>query len=165
MTDAVFSADFVTFKHLPSRRVFQIVCEVPIEQANDVLKMLGMPNAETGTPVAIARLEIGRGSLPSSALDDGSGRGGAPTSPGTPSGEGQGPNNPRPSLAQEAYRYTLKPGFIQWLNCITRDNAEAFIEGSCGINSLSELDDNKEAQRDWERIKAEFKTSGFDRAA
>lgn len=162
MTNAVFSADFVTFKHLPSRRVFQIVCEVPIEQANDVLKMLGMPNAETGTPVAIARLEIGRGSLPSSASDDGSGRGGTPTSQGTPSGEGKGPNSLRPS--QDAYRHTLKRGFLQWLGLTSRDEAEKSIEKTCGVLSLKDLDANDDAAKIWEKWKIKFKASGFDRA-
>lgn len=161
MTDAVFSADFVTFKHLPSRRVFQIVCEVPIEQANDVLKMLGMPNAETGTPVAIARLEIGRGSLPSSASDDGSATTAAPVVL-PPSGEGKGPNSLRPS--QEAYRYTLKHGFLKWLDVASREDAEAWIEQQCGILSLGELDKQPFAADRWSHMKAAFKASGFDYA-
>ncbi len=164
MTNAVFSADFVTFKHLPSRRVFQIVCEVPIEQANDVLKMLGMPNAETGTPVAIARLEIGRGSLPSSASDDGSAATAAPVVL-PPSGEGKGPNSLRPSLAQEAYRYTLKPSFIRWLNVSTSQEAKTEIKKVCGIASLSDIDKDEYFQERWATMKKQFQNSGFDRAA
>jgi hypothetical protein len=162
MTNAVIQSDYVMFKPVPSRKVLQIICEIPLEQTGEFLEMFGTPNMETGTPVAIARLtEPGRGSLPSSASGDGSGKAGSPTAQGTPSGEGKGPNSLRPS--QDAYRHTLKHGFMQWLNVASREAAEEKIEKACKVLSLSTLDTDEFAKTSWATMKAQFQASGFSR--
>jgi hypothetical protein len=155
MTNAVIRSDYVMFKPVPSRKVLQIICEIPLEKTGEFLDMFGTPNMETGTPVAIARLmEPGRGSLPSSAPSDGSDSGTAMASDNAPSGEGKGPNSLRPS--QDGYRHTLKNGFMQWLNVSSREAAEEVIERQCGVLSLSELDKQPSAADRWSHMKAEF---------
>jgi hypothetical protein len=109
--------------------------------------------------------EIGRGSLPGSAPSDGSDSGTATASDNAPSATGQGPNSPRTSLAQEAYRHTLKHGFMQWLNVASREAAEEKIEKACKVLSLSTLDTDEFAKTSWATMKAQFQASGFSRAS
>jgi hypothetical protein len=53
---AALQADFVSFKHLMTRKVIQLTFEVPAEAIQHALDVLGLPNTETGAPVVIARL-------------------------------------------------------------------------------------------------------------
>lgn len=56
MTDAVFKATYANFKNVQGRKVLQIILEVPIEKAHEVLDVLGMPTAGD-TWVAVAKLQ------------------------------------------------------------------------------------------------------------
>lgn len=51
-----FQATYANFKNVQSRKVLQVILEVPIEQATQVFDALGMPNAHASTWVAVARL-------------------------------------------------------------------------------------------------------------
>lgn len=56
MTDAI-AATFVDFKNVKTRRVLQIIFEVPQHQAKAALDMLGMPDAATERWFGIAALK------------------------------------------------------------------------------------------------------------
>jgi hypothetical protein len=56
MTDAALSGDYVDLRFIKTRKVCQIVIEIPIEQGNAFVQAFGTPNPATGVPVAIARL-------------------------------------------------------------------------------------------------------------
>lgn len=57
MTAAAFTADFSTFKNVPSRKCVQLVFEIPTEAFADALEKLGgAPNPGASVSVAIARL-------------------------------------------------------------------------------------------------------------
>lgn len=53
---AAISGDFATYRHVQSRKVLQLVIEVPAESAASVFAALGTPGAGEGIPVALARL-------------------------------------------------------------------------------------------------------------
>jgi acid phosphatase family membrane protein YuiD len=54
---AAFQATYANFKNVQSRKVLQIILEVPIENAHQVFSVLGMPNSHESAWVAVARLE------------------------------------------------------------------------------------------------------------
>lgn len=53
---SVFSGDYTDIRFVKSRKVAQIVMEIPIEQATAFVAAFGAPDPSTGIPVAIARL-------------------------------------------------------------------------------------------------------------
>lgn len=53
---AAIYGDFCTIKHVPTRKVYQLIIEVPVEAAQAVIDTLGLP-MDTGIPVALARLK------------------------------------------------------------------------------------------------------------
>lgn len=58
MTDkAVFSGTYADMKFIRSRRVAQVIVELPIEDAGRFVEAFGAPNPATETWVAIARLQ------------------------------------------------------------------------------------------------------------
>lgn len=85
---AAIRADFADFRQVKSRKVAQLIFEVPLEQLPEVMEVLGWPRPDGNIPVGIARLvaEIGP--------DDVAKRGGqsVPSSatPVTPSASGEG---------------------------------------------------------------------------
>lgn len=54
---AAWSGDYADFKLIKTRKVFQVVIEMPIEQAAPFVAAFGMPDPSTGVPVALARLD------------------------------------------------------------------------------------------------------------
>ena len=54
-------AEFTTFKNIPTRNTMQLVFEVPIEQAKQVIDKLGYPDAHTSNYVKINKLEYHNG--------------------------------------------------------------------------------------------------------
>lgn len=58
MTDAAFTAEFADFKLIKGRKVVVICLEIPLEQADKALAVLGgIPNPAESRHVAVARLE------------------------------------------------------------------------------------------------------------
>lgn len=58
MIDAAFQATFSDFRTVKGRKVCQIILEVPIEQANAALRVLGgVPDPSSAPWVAVARLK------------------------------------------------------------------------------------------------------------
>ena len=57
MTDkCAITADYVTFQHIPSRKVMKIVCEIPEEAAPGFFSKFGVPRSGESKPVVIALL-------------------------------------------------------------------------------------------------------------
>lgn len=56
MTDTAISGDYVDLKFIKTRKVCQIVIEIPIEQGETFVRAFGTPAPDTGVPVALARL-------------------------------------------------------------------------------------------------------------
>lgn len=57
MSDAAFQATYSDLKVIKSRKVAQVILEVPLEQANHAMEVLGgLPRPDAETWVAVARL-------------------------------------------------------------------------------------------------------------
>lgn len=56
MNPTAIKATFCNFRNIQTRKVVQIVCEVPIEQAGQVYESLGWPDASDPKWVAICLL-------------------------------------------------------------------------------------------------------------
>lgn len=54
---SAIKAEYVNFKNVVSRKAFQIILEVPAEQAPLVLETLGMPSTHESKYVGIALLK------------------------------------------------------------------------------------------------------------
>lgn len=61
---AIISGDLTTFKHVPTRKVYQLIVEIPAEAAAAAFATLGMPGAVSQIPVAVARLVEGNQEAP-----------------------------------------------------------------------------------------------------
>lgn len=64
MTNAIFDAEYADFKNVKTRSVAQFVFEVPIEKANQIIQMIGLPNAGEPQWFGIARLNNGADVVP-----------------------------------------------------------------------------------------------------
>lgn len=53
---SAIEGEFVTYKHIPTRAVFQIVIEAPEEAAPEVFAALGYPSSGKSLYVAVTRL-------------------------------------------------------------------------------------------------------------
>lgn len=155
MTDqSVFKATFSNIKNIPSRKVCQLVFEVPIEAADAALYALGgLPNPAAERWVAVARLNDEPPSAePVAAL-------------------------PAPDIkrwadlppAQQAAIRCGEPEFCRFLHegvsqtpgfslpgVPGPDAAAAFVRAICGVASRAEFNTNDEARTRWNALEAEF---------
>jgi hypothetical protein len=56
MTDAAMQADYCDLKIIKTRKVIQVVLEIPQEAGNAFIAAFGLPRSDKNVPVAIARL-------------------------------------------------------------------------------------------------------------
>lgn len=54
---SAIDAEFVSYKHIPTRKAFQITLEVAEERTREVFDKLGFPNSSVSIRVGIARLQ------------------------------------------------------------------------------------------------------------
>lgn len=163
MTDArALQADFADYKRIKSRKIFQIIMEVPIEREMEVLKTLGTPNVETGNPVAIAKLNPAAGSTDSGG-----------ESSQTNDEQGQQTRRPfhqmRPSQ-QAALKLTTYE-FQSWLGVPSmwagslegRKTGDDLLKTKLGIQSKKELDTNPEKGEAWQALLTDFEVRDMKR--
>lgn len=130
---AVFEADYVDIRQVKSRKVYQIVLEIPKEAANAFAAAFGMPESDKQIPVAIARLETQR------ALE-----------PPPPEGMVRtfnpcGQANVR-CKTPEFWRFLT---FLTGSGCEDEVRAAYIVREHCGVTSRSELNRNEEAAARW----------------
>lgn len=142
MSDAAaIKATFTDYKRIKSRKVMQIVFEVPLETWSRDYSVLGEPEIETSQWFAIARMDGAKEPAP------------------TP--EKQGSN-----LAANA-ALTLREGSFQrfaWqLQPIeyrpaspSLEIAESYVKGRLGIKSKSELNTDPRAAAMWRELRADY---------
>lgn len=154
MTDAaIIQATFSEWRMVKGRKVLQLVCEVPLEAQETVLRALGTPGVETDNWVAIARLNLtAKAEEPAQiehANDD------MEDEPGKP---------PRP-LSQVAGMLCNTPTFQQfireksdgWDHRPTSLEAADWLRAVCGIQSRSELNTHPVATERFKKIRADYK--------
>ena len=141
MTDAlVIAGTYADFKFVKTRKVVQVVIEIPSEQSAHALKILGgMPNPAAEQPVAIALLN------PSKGKD-------------TPKSEGQ-------TCVKMAHAMCRDTRFQTWVayqmdgfdrDMTAHDATRKFIIEHCGITSRADFAINPEACEKLRDLKADF---------
>jgi hypothetical protein len=166
---AAIRADFADFRQVKSRKVAQLIFEVPLEQLPEVMQVLGWPRPDGNIPVGIARLvaEIGPDLKAEKSADK----------PVTPSASGEGQDIRRTySRSQMAAILCQDGDFCRWLFSTYSVEADGLIdegiikEGSeyaasaptllrfvLLVDSRSELDTDPLKGEAWDKLYNSFK--------
>ena len=150
MTDApaAIRATYSDFKLVRTRKVAQLVFEVPIEGAEAIVNTLGLPRSDTDLWVAIARLQ----DVPTPQQRNEMQR----------IAQSEEPKVADP-MVREAGMLAKDPRFRKWVAecvgdgqmCGEADAAE-FIRHHCGIESRRELSTNPKARAKWVKLRGDF---------
>jgi hypothetical protein len=138
-----FKATYSDFKVIRGRKVAQIILEVPLEQADEALTVLGgVPRPDQERWVGVARID------PNAAKA-------APEVAGEPTPPKGG------KYAKRAGIVCNEPGFWTFITEIFpqarhHGNAAEFVRSYCGVKSRSDLDHNEEAQRRFRGLVADY---------
>lgn len=127
----VVAGEYVTFKHVKTRKCVVLEIEVPEEQFEDVIDKLGMPVGGNSKPVAIALLDESKVTK-------------------APKVESDNKIVTRAvMLCKEVafQRFALEHG--EFGEEISEDNAAEYIKNYCKIDSRSKLKDDIDAQREF----------------
>ena len=145
MTDpAVIKGTFSDYKLIKTRKVIQIIVEVPVEQQAQVFAALGYPMPDSEAWVAVARLDLEKINVNLEKADK--------------------PKRPFPEwpLSQQAGMRCEDYGFWQFLSKTQRGNplnieeAACIVRVACGIDSRAQLDDEERPRGIWLRLNAEY---------
>jgi hypothetical protein len=134
MTAAAFSGDYVDLRFVKSRKVAQVVVEIPIEQAAAFVAAFGAPNPSTGVPVALARLAAAQEQQPAKERRKFS---------------------ELPPSQQAAMRCNERD-FQTFMDASTPDEAAESVRLHCGIRSRAELNSSPEAAAKWDLLEADY---------
>lgn len=144
MTNQIFKAEYADFKNVKTRSAVQFIFEVPVEQANHIIQMIGMPNPAEPQWFGIAKLNSGHASQQTAP-------GGAPTPP------------PVPSQKWGELSYVRKAGirstnavFWDFIQVENEQDAAEFIRQRCKVSSRSEIDGNPDAMAAFDFLDKEF---------
>lgn len=160
MTDAI-AATLLSYKTVPTRKVFQMVLELPIEKAADAIKLFGTPDSDGATWLAVARL-IGPDASAQTGAVTPAARVSAPL--GAPQGQGKVCHFKDMDKSQQAAIMCRDDEFQSWMGGIDPDGAPAFREGQAigllkqhlGIVSRRELDTDPAKAKAWDSLLADF---------
>jgi hypothetical protein len=140
---AAFKAAYADLKFIKTRKVAQIVLELPIEEASRFVEAFGAPDPSKETWCAIARLDAAKIASPA-------------------------PQKEKRSLSELplSQQAALKCNDVSFRTFLARgcpevktfslDMAVESVRSICGVKSRSELDTNPEAAAAWKRLTDEF---------
>lgn len=141
MTNAIFDAEYADFKPIKSRSVVQIIFEIPIEKANHVLQMMGMPNYGTPDWYGIAKLnktENGEGVVPTSRAVPESELVSSPATSSTKWAD--------MTYAQRAGMLSNDKDFWEFMRVSDKEEAAECIRKNCGVESRRYIDRSADAK-------------------
>lgn len=141
MTSAIVHGEYITFKHVKTRKVVILEVEVPEELFQDVITKLGMPIGGESKPVAVALLDAGH--LKNSRTLE----------------KAQGEQTEGELLRTKAVLLCKTQLFWHYVKCAWGEEEEtcrAYILDYCFITSRSELAANIQAQIKFKEILREF---------
>lgn len=149
---AAIQGDYVDLKFIRTRKVAQIVIEIPMEQASTFMTAFGAPRPDGNVPVALARLDVKAGK----------------DEPGMPfdvmakAGEAIATGARKRSRAQEAGILCGDARFRRFMSeeieptegiaIFDLDMAADAVRRHCGVTSRSRLDTNPAAAQIWDRL-------------
>lgn len=139
MEQAVTKATFADYKRVKSRKVHQVIFEIPSELWPEAYRVLGEPSIETDQWFAIARMAL--------------------TTPApTPQEKGKNYAANAALLLQETpfRRFLAEP--YQGIQVLDFDMADAELKQRLGIKSKSELNSDPAAAQHWRELRGEYET-------
>jgi len=150
MTDkpAAIAGTYSDFKIIRSRKVAQLVVEVPIEQAQALITALGLPNPAEETWVAVARLGPGGYQSQPQAISE------------APKAHRTFEQLPYPQQAalrcqdmnfREFLRLEIKADWVR-----DAEDAAEFVRGWCKISTRKDIRPGTEAEKLWLRLNTHY---------
>lgn len=179
----IIRADFSNWRPIQGRKVMQLIFEVPIEEAETALKMLGIPQPGESKWCAIALLENGKLASESAA---GLRKNAPKPSEGTAAPEGQTGQEPSPTTAtiaqagtSETQSHDRRPFsslplsqqaaircgdvmFQEFLNLDTSADAADYVRNYCGVSSRSDIKAGPAGDR-WKGLESRYQSWVTDR--
>ncbi len=131
-------ATYSDVKLVKTRKVLQLIFEVPIEEADNALRVLGgMPRPDAETWVGIAPITEEAATAP---------------------------DKPRRRMAelgfvQQAGILCNDPRFQKWCGCVDEIATAFYVREYCGIGSRTELATNAAGRTRWDELRSEFDAS------
>jgi hypothetical protein len=119
-------ARYADWRPVKGRKVLQIVLEVPLEQQNEVLKLLGAPLPDRDLWVAVAVLSDEVGKI----------KGG--------------------NLSKSAAIICTQGAFWQWSGATNADEAADYIRTRCNVTSRAMIDHDEKAAREFRDMSLEY---------
>lgn len=139
---AAIQGDYVDLRFIKSRKVCQIVIEVPIEAGATFVAAFGTPNPATTVPVAIARID--------------------------PNAKAASEKAKRKwdelSIAQQAGIMCNEKGFQKYISEVLHqrqgevdtDAAATYVRTLCGVNSRAAIEGNETAERKFRALRISY---------
>ncbi len=150
MTDAIaITGTYADFKLIKTRKVAQMVIEIPVESAQAVIEKFGIPQPHQERWVAVALLNSSPEGSPTASPPEVA----APHPPAEP--ERAERTRPTP-LATKIAMLCQDRQFQKWLGVDSTDRAAVLVRQRCGVKSRSEIESNPEARTLWSQLHTEF---------
>lgn len=135
---AAIQASYADLRLVKSRKVLQLVFEVPLEKSNDALAVLGgMPDPSAEVWVAVARLQpvaIAPATKPKRTFDE------------MPAAEQAG------MMCQDARFQT----YLQERHKVLGGDFAGFVRSWCGVDSRAEIKPNTKALHRWQFLMTDY---------
>lgn len=155
---AVLKAVYATWRPVPTRKVLQLVFELPIEQTRLAMDTLGTPTNETSMWCAIARLQEPQAQPEASAAQSNT----IPITKGRPFKE--------LARSQQAALKCQDADFQYWIGVpgdlapeMRADEADKLLKTRFCIISKKDLDRWPEAGAKWDALLTDFELRGYKR--
>lgn len=146
--------DYADFKLIRTRKVCQIVVEVPMERAGDVTRLLGLPNPATGTPCAVALINETSGPCPTPGPEQRAGDRAPDAAPAPPK---QVTNITRAMAMARDEQFWKFCGTYAGLKVPTNeDEALKALKLLCNVQSRTELNEFPKAAETFNRLRGKF---------
>lgn len=144
---AAIQGDYVDLRFIKSRKVCQVVIEIPIEAGETFVAAFGTPNPSTGVPVALARIDPNAKAAPETKTDKAKRKW------------------DELSIAQRAGIVCEEGGFRTFLKEeygdeweISNGDAASVVRHLCMVKSRSELDHEPLAGKRFNELDSEYRT-------
>ena len=128
-------ATYSDVKLVKTRKVFQLIFEVPIEEADNALRVLG------GLPRPDAEIWVGIAPITEEAAA-------RPAEPRRPMSE--------LGFVMQAGILCNDPQFQAFCGCDNQIATAVYVRTHCGIGSRSELETNEAGRTRWDQLRTEF---------
>jgi hypothetical protein len=146
----IIAATFCDIRTVKGRKMLQIICEVPLEEAEAAMSLLGFPKPADPVWVGIARLKLPAGADRPSNPADNLGSDSSPAIKPAPATKRE-----RTPAERAAFLCTL-PEFRRWYGAPTEEAAAHQMRQECGVTSRAQITTNPDAHEAFKRIEDAF---------